>query len=244
MEEQMLNLESVKQIDMPVLVKMAKHFAERDDTLSLDCLRFSLSNFVYNIEYSETMRQRWRFFNKCRKYETVILYGAGNEGRVTLEELEKRGVKVTAFIDRNKQGDIFGIPVISLDEYKEKFSAIPVIITPAFHKKEIRGFLDQNGINNYFSFLDNTVLLDETDPRLIPQAARLFKESGVPQYFSLPELPHIKDEVFVDCGVYDGNTIKDFISWCNNGGGGGGGKQKQNCILTKTHKLKIINPKT
>ena len=33
------------------------------------------------------------------------------------------------------------------------------------------------------------------------------------QYFDLPELPHVRDEAFVDAGSFDGATSKDFVRW-------------------------------
>ena len=35
------------------------------------------------------------------------------------------------------------------------------------------------------------------------------------QYFGLKELPHVKDETFVDIGVFDGASSLDFVNWTN-----------------------------
>lgn len=35
------------------------------------------------------------------------------------------------------------------------------------------------------------------------------------QYFDLPQLPHVEDEVFVDAGCFDGESVKNFVKWSN-----------------------------
>lgn len=216
--------------------KLARHFIERGDTISLDCLKFSLARPVYMEEsYTDNPDnlspksedacadnmdslscQKENFFKRLEDAKKVILYGAGYGGYNLYIQLRQRGVTVPAFIDTYKNGEFLSTPIISIEEYKRNFGSVPIVISSPNHTEEIEMILKKNGLDNYTNFelqySSDTFLYTQS-----PEAIRLYKESGSPQYFSLTELPHVEDEVFVDCGAYTGDSTRDFIMWSKAG---------------------------
>lgn len=81
--------------------------------------------------------------------EKVVLFGAGKIATKVYEKYDKR---VIAVIDNNvsKIGNTIwdGIPIISLESYKEKYSAFPIIIS-TIYCKEIERQLKNNNIENF-----------------------------------------------------------------------------------------------
>lgn len=105
------------------------------------------------------------------------------------------------FVDNYKYGTVCeGIPVISFEDYLKNYGDAEVYVASnRFHKEMIAQLLD-NGI-------PKERIIDLTE---------CFATAEARQYFDLPNLSCSEDEVFVDCGCYDGQTSKNFISWCQN----------------------------
>jgi FkbM family methyltransferase len=210
--------------DFSILERMTKHFLSRGDTLSLDTLKFSLLRPVYKAQYSdddklaEFTRKREAFLQKCRELGSVILYGAGFEGVAAyLPVLRRNKVEVPAFMDTFKTGKFFGLPIISVEDYKEKFMGTTVVVTPRLHKWEIKRQLEASGIDNVLCFdIDSSFQGLE---QIIPEGEMLFRAANGEQYFSLTEIPWGREEVFVDCGVLGGESALDFINRCEKQGG-------------------------
>jgi FkbM family methyltransferase len=210
--------------DFAVIERMAKHFLSRGDKLSLDTLKFSLLRPVYKAQYSaddkllsEFARKQEAFLQKCRESGSIILYGAGAEGVAYLGELRRNKVKIPAFMDTFKTGMFCGVPIISVEDYKEKFTGTTIVITPRLPKWEIKRLLEARGIDNVLCFDSDSALL-ELDI-IIPEAEMLFSAANGEQYFSLAEIPWREEEVFVDCGVFCGESTWDFINRCEKQGG-------------------------
>jgi FkbM family methyltransferase len=209
--------------DFTILERMTKHFLSRWDKLSLDTLKFSLLRPFYKAQYSdddklsEFTRKREAFLQKCRELGSVILYGAGSEGTIYWVELRRNGVKIPAFMDTFKTGVFCGVPIISMEDYKEKFMGTTIVATPRLLKWEIKCQLEARGIDNVLCFdIDSSFHGLEL---IIPEGEMLFRAANGEQYFSLAEIPWGKDEVFVDCGVFDGESALDFIDRCEKQGG-------------------------
>jgi FkbM family methyltransferase len=209
--------------DFTILDRMARHFLSRGDKLSLDTLKFSLSRPVYTAQYYADVfsklfvREQELLFQKCRGLSSVILYGAGDMGAVCLDRLRKNKVEIPAFMDTFKTGEFNGIPIISLEDYKEKFTGTAILVTPLWSQQEIKRLLEAGGIDNVLSFDIGSSLEGGV---IIPEAERLFSAANGKQYFSLAEMPWGKEEVFVDCGVWwDGGSTADFIDQCEKQGG-------------------------
>lgn len=144
-----------------------------------------------------------------------------SEGRELLEKLKRKTRKVIfsagdyakdfakvcyftkweCFVDNYKYGMICeGIPVISFNDYLENYKDADVYVASNRFRKEIIAQLRDNGIAE-------DKIIDLTN---------VFASAESRQYFDLPELFCKEDEIFVDCGCYDGQTSKNFIAWCNN----------------------------
>lgn len=84
----------------------------------------------------------------------MILWGAGEMSRRVLPYIGKENV--VAIIDSNieKIGTLYmEIPVISLEEYNEMYSNLPILITP-FAEKEIENELKKHNISFYYRLSD------------------------------------------------------------------------------------------
>lgn len=90
------------------------------------------------------------------KGQSVILYGAGFRGQLTLIELAKENVHVEAFCDRNAKKIIrhCGCDVYTLEEGVEKYKDLPFVVTIDNDKarNEIVKELRKLGIETYDSF--------------------------------------------------------------------------------------------
>ncbi|MDR2174787.1 MAG: FkbM family methyltransferase [Synergistaceae bacterium] len=208
--------------DFTILERMAKHFLSRGDALSLDTLKFSLLRPVYKAQYgndklSEFARKQEAFLQKCGEAGSVILYGAGAEGAAYLGELRRNGVTIPAFMDTFKTGVFCGVPIISMEDYREQFADTTIAVTPMLHKRKIKRQLEAIGIDNVLCSDIDSPLLDSDI--ITPETEMLFSRANGEQYFSLAEIPWGEEEVFVDCGVFDGESTLDFISRCEKRGG-------------------------
>lgn len=84
--------------------------------------------------------------------KSVIIFGAGLNGRLAFHALNKRNIDVLAFADNaeKKWGTIFcERPVFSLDDLRNQYPDAIYLISPMFGE-EITKQLEQTGIKNYF----------------------------------------------------------------------------------------------
>ena len=139
-------------------------------------------------------------FESVRDFEYVI-FGAGLEGQRTKEILRATNRNVVAFCDNNRllwDTRIDDIKVISPAELMADYQGCGVIISA-----------------RQFIFQIYQQLLIIGFPReniIIPENGFLMGVIGK-QYFDVFE-PH-EEEIFMDIGCWDGNTVKDFVRWCN-----------------------------
>ncbi|MDR2532922.1 MAG: FkbM family methyltransferase [Oscillospiraceae bacterium] len=210
-----------------IITKLAVHFNERGDQISLDCLRFQLSRGITMVEEINKFKPRsferspLRIIDKngCEKEvpNKVILYGAGVYGFLIKQLIETvYKSEVVAFIDSNKTGNYYNKPIITIHEYKRKedYADVPLVVSVA-NPQKIEYSLREAGVDDYFHSELTTAFWTYVK---FTEAKRLLDVSGKPQYFSLKELNHSDEEVFVDCGTYDGQNIKDFILWAGEKG--------------------------
>jgi len=129
----------------------------------------------------------------------IFIYGAGDRGRLVARCFS---VYCTGVIDldRNKHGSkLEGLEIYSLEEVIKKYGKeIAIIVTPKFGNDEIINELNNRGITRIIN--------------LKPKIEELLVSS----YFDLPQLKRNDNEVFVDCGAYDGDSALGFVKWCNN----------------------------
>ena len=184
---------------------------------------------------------------------SLLLFGTGELGRKTANILTRHGCKPLAFVDNNANlhgNEILGIPVISINEIKERYSASLVVVTiftnspvlQQLKKEKIQAITFTELAWSYpqwffpfccieyphkiFDCKDDVLsclgifgdeksreeYLGQISWRLsLDRASLPLHEKASETYFA-NDLFEISDsEVFVDCGSYDGDTIRDFI---------------------------------
>lgn len=110
-------------------------------------------------------------------------------------------VKWECFIDNYKHGtECEGLPVVSFERYLKDYRDADVFVASNWYHKEMVAQLREHGI-------EESKIIDLTE---------CFASAENRQYFDLQALKSGEDEVFVDCGCYDGQTSKNFIDWCGN----------------------------
>jgi len=83
-----------------------------------------------------------------------VIYGAGYRGKRLLDYIDEKSVRAFIDIDKKKQGKEYcGKPVISLDEYVEKYESCFIIVTPAY-SDNIERILEGNNIYQYSNLTD------------------------------------------------------------------------------------------
>lgn len=140
----------------------------------------------------------------CNKDKNkVIIFGGGLDGNYTLTILRKIGINVSYFCDNNVelQGTWkFGIPVISVEEVCYKYRDYTVILASTRYADKFNNQL----INNFFP----------QENIFYPRSGMLAASCGT-QYFDFEFVKPCSDEVYIDAGTYDGNTVLDFCRWCD-----------------------------
>lgn len=129
----------------------------------------------------------------------VLLYGAGKRGTLISRLCPNMFM---AIIDEglNKQGKLInGLKVLSISEAIKEYSNPVVVISNKYEIGDIKNSLIKWGIS------EEDIL--ELEPKLT--------ESIRGQYFDLEELKPESNEVFIDCGAFDGDTSIAFMKWSN-----------------------------
>jgi FkbM family methyltransferase len=151
----------------------------------------------------------YRLFPHIPNYienKDVYIFGGGVLAWHTvnlLPQLSYRGI-----IDNHigQSGDsILGLPILKLDEFLNKNKStdyyIGIAMTNSEHRKQVEQQLRKAGINYEKTCFDLAPIMSEVN--------KICEE----QYFNLPALTHDENEVFVDCGVWDGASSAEFLKW-------------------------------
>lgn len=159
---------------------------------------------VINIEDNRDLHE---FFLQLDESK-VIIFGAGKEGVYASNLLGKFGICVKFFCDNDKQKQntlINNIPVISVEELCQRYKDYTVIlISPLYAEIFVKQLVD-----NFFPWKNI----------LLPRFGKIVLSCGK-QYFDCPYIQPVEDEVFIDAGGFDGQTVLDYIAWS-------GGKYKK-----------------
>ena len=149
------------------------------------------------------------YVEKIQKGAHVLIYGAGVAGHYLFGRFKGFGVNVDCFIDQDEsKGPVdgqTGIKVITekeLIDNKELYGGKTVVISypvkPVAHEVRKR-LIDEIGIN------ENNIIMGIFDWR-----------NNQGQYFDY--FAPGENEVFVDCGCFDGATCFNFAGWCGSKG--------------------------
>ena len=187
-----------------------------------------------------------------KEYEKqrLFLYGAGNRGRVALNNLKQihRDHLVKGFVDDNaKESELVGKPVYSIDELPETDLNCCIFLPTTNCVKKMVDRLSKKGVpvehvvfipelmitnilgsqiqtektNLVYSYLSDPlskfVFKSIIDIYLTGNIGVLSQTMGERQYFPvigmsdhIPGFAFDENECFVDCGAFDGDTIKEF----------------------------------
>ena len=129
----------------------------------------------------------------------VVIYGAGGHGQGILSYLRYHGVNVVCYCDgdSSKQGTrLNGLPVISPSELAECHGSCRVLIAvqSAEFTIEIYELLLKLGFDDKSIFCLPTLWEDE--------------------YFNTEIFQPVDDEIYIDAGTYNGDTMRDFVRFC------------------------------
>mgnify|MGYP000548122692 CR=1 FL=1 len=143
-------------------------------------------------------------FEEAKKAEYVI-FGAGERGHVSYQLLNELGFKVVAFSDndKTKHGKKFdGLQVIPPVELAKKYNHCYIIVAVLNLEAQAKVF--------------RQLLLYNIKPThiLLLRAGAVWGFCGT-TYFDFPAFKPTEHEVYIDCGCYNGETIFNFLKWCN-----------------------------
>lgn len=163
-------------------------------------------DFLHTVfSLSRKYQKKWRHigmerFVKDKKYQGIIIYGCGHDGKLTKEILDLCGYPATFWCDSNQAlvgSRINGLEVISTEELVEKYKDYLVVIGSEKYRLYIKERLRSFGfpLERVEFFSDNAYDWAVTGE----------------QYFDL-FLP-AEEEIFIDGGAYNGDTIFEFLTW-------------------------------
>lgn len=184
-------------------------------------------------------------YDKKIKNPNLYIWGVGNTlslYREGLLRLEDEGIIIQGYVDGNPQKwgtDIYGKKVMSPDELFKLEHILVLITSPQPNVfQEVSALLDERGVDylhiDYFIFAThNNEICEAIDSLSDDESKRVYinllncrmrgeypseevMEKGIP-YFSFGHFSEInKNEVFVDCGAYVGDSIERYI-WSRSG---------------------------
>lgn len=149
------------------------------------------------------------YVEKLQKGSHCLIYGAGRAGHYLAGRFKQFGVKVDGFIDPDESigpaDEATGIRIITekeLNENKAIYSDKTFVIS--YSKKDVadevkRRLIEDTGIS------EKNICMGIFDWR-----------NNQGQYFDYFEAR--ENEVFVDCGCFDGATCYNFAGWCGHKG--------------------------
>ena len=130
----------------------------------------------------------------------IVIWGCGHDGREAKRTIDVCGYHLDYFCDSSSKvvgTEIDGVPVISVEEMLERCKDYSVIIGSSKYKDEMYEVLSSHKFSP-----DNILSIGY---------GHLQAHTGECQYFDVFE-PE-ENEVFIDAGSYDGETILDFVQW-------------------------------
>lgn len=143
-------------------------------------------------------------FSVFYKGQPIVIFGAGTEGALTKQILEKNGYNVYAFADNNPKkwgGLIDATEIMSPEVLAHQKDTFFWIIASTYHGHEIY----QQILSSRYAQRENVFL---------PMYGTLFALCGT-EYFDCPNVLLEDGGVFADLGVYDGVTSKQVAKMCN-----------------------------
>lgn len=151
----------------------------------------------------------YEYFNNP-DHRGIILFGSGTQGLEFYYQLVTLGYRLLGFCDNNKGRvgtNYLGLEVLSVEQVLQDYQDAFIVVTPCKYGQKIFQQLVSLGFNK-----DN-ICVPMTGFACIYNVMR-------EQYFDKNIMKPSDNEVFIDAGAYDGNTVLDFVEWS-------GGKYKE-----------------
>lgn len=177
---------------MIVLKQVYNHLQDEESkSIYLARSKFSLSD---EKDYLRTIVREMSISKELMKWtkekDRLVLFGAGTWGDAITYYFND--IKWEHVIDNNRVGGLLnGYKISSVGEVYD-IKNCNVVVAVLFKYQEVERQLLEMGINKESIFVP----------------AKLVEER---QYFDLPELSFKGDEVFIDCGGFNGDTSAQFI---------------------------------
>ena len=149
------------------------------------------------------------YVEKIQKGSDCLIYGAGVAGHYLAGRFKQFGVKINCFIDPDEsKGPVdkdTGIKVITEKELAENIALYEdITLVISYPVKPVADEIKKRLINE--------IGIDEKNIRM-----GIFDwRNNQSQYFDYFEAN--ENEVFVDCGCFDGSTCYNFAGWCGHKG--------------------------
>ena len=160
------------------------------DTKSTQRYKTSLDYFIYNYEFIDNNEK-----------QPIFLFPANNTTKFLLIYLKSLNIPVKCFCDFDveKQKDLFGgLPVLSPKDTIEEFKNAKILIGDDVNRIEGVEKLIHLAIKNGFN--ENQIKC--------PYSPRK-------DYFDEEIFKPYDNEIFIDGGSFDGDSILSFIKWCD-----------------------------
>lgn len=127
-----------------------------------------------------------------------LLYSNESTADFCLNTLNYMGLNISVFCNVSRiENSMFSVKCITSAELIENYNKYNIIIysNDSFHIQEILGHFRYHGFSS-----DQLIII---------------KQALGEQYFGLDFLRPVQDEVYIDAGCYDGDTILKFYQFCN-----------------------------
>lgn len=128
----------------------------------------------------------------------ILLYSNENTVEFCIKALKCLGIDINIFCNVSRvENGLFNAKCITsvelIEEYKEYI--ILIYSNDSFHIQEIMGHFRYHGFNS---------------EQLI-----IIRQAPEEQYFGLEFLRPVQDEIYIDAGCFDGDTVLKFYKFCN-----------------------------
>lgn len=180
------------------------YLLDNDESHMERMILYSIEQWEHNIGKGKCLASHAlsQFYKKYRNSNIgIVIFGAGGFGRQLLQWTTRHGFPVQCFCDNNPtkhNTEICSIPVISPEEL-HRYKKCPVII--AIKAEAV--------VSAIYTQLISLGIQEEY----------IYRMPGIAEYeyFDDSLIGHMKKEVFIDAGTYNGDTILQFAEFCNYG---------------------------
>lgn len=137
------------------------------------------------------------------EYKQIVVYGLGTYGKIFVDEFsDKSKLIICDKMISQSTNEYKGIEVISKEKLLNEYSELDILVTTLKYENEIVEELMTAGIS------DNKIIR-------LSEKSRIFDTDEDSQYFENDVITPIENEIFIDCGFFEGETTKRFVDWCH-----------------------------